>query len=773
MAWPAHPHLSDPADLTPAGLREVELALLDGQRVFAAMAATDDPAEAEVLKLIWLGRPVEFPVSQVRSLRRRSPLRPAAAAAAPRSPAAPDGPVDADVLLAVQVVFTDGGVLDGDTLGWVNRKAGGVYLYLRLEADRFQAIWLPRPGLRSIHLQRHAPAGAPAGVPPAPATTLPALLASMQTLARQSAVSLPEALFELGLVDAVALYAMQQGTSAHLRSQIDARLAGEWPAGALDHARARAVRTAEVDAETFEIDPSVLARLPWGQAARLHVLPLGLAEGRLVAASASPLNPDLAAQLGMLAGGPVVLVWAARDALERRLSGPPPGLAPATAADPAGAELQLLLDSARQEIGAHGTFVHSYAVDERSSIVQLVKRIITDAHAQKASDIHIETDPAEGLSRVRLRKDGELEEYLRVPADLRAALVSRLKVMSKLDISERRRPQDGKINFADFSALKLELRVAILPTHDGLEDVVLRLLASSKPTPLAQLGLSARDEEIVNRLAQRPYGLILACGPTGSGKTTTLHSLLAEINTESRKIWTAEDPIEITQPGLRQLQVNPKIGLSFAQAMRAFLRADPDVIMIGEVRDEETARIAIEASLTGHLVLSTLHTNNAAESVVRLLDLGMDPMNFGDSLIAIIAQRLVRALCRDCRRAVPLPPERFGVLVQQYVDGTGLTREQGQARLLEAGGWTSVAEACVHEAVGCPHCHGKGHKGRMGIYEVLQGTPEIKHSIQARASSGTIFDQAVAGGMRSLRQDALEKVCAGAIDLKQAAGIYS
>ena len=250
-----------------------------------------------------------------------------------------------------------------------------------------------------------------------------------------------------------------------------------------------------------------------------------------------------------------------------------------------------------------------------------------------------------------------------LPVDLRAALVSRIKVMSKLDSSERRRPQDGKINFADFSDIKLELRVAILPTHDNLEDVVMRLLASSKPIPLAQLGFSTRDAEIVSRLAQRPYGMILACGPTGSGKTTTLHSMLAEINTENRKIWTAEDPIEITQPGLRQLQVNPKIGVTFASAMRAFLRADPDMIMIGEIRDEETAHIAVEASLTGHLVLSTLHTNNAAESIVRLLDLGMDPMNFSDSLVGIVAQRLVRALCSHCKVREPLSQSEFEALI--------------------------------------------------------------------------------------------------------------
>jgi type II secretory ATPase GspE/PulE/Tfp pilus assembly ATPase PilB-like protein len=267
--------------------------------------------------------------------------------------------------------------------------------------------------------------------------------------------------------------------------------------------------------------------------------------------------------------------------------------------------------------------------------------------------------------------------------------------------------------------------------------------------------------------------MILACGPTGSGKTTTLHSLLSEINTESRKIWTAEDPIEITQPGLRQLQVNPKIGVTFASAMRAFLRADPDVIMIGEIRDEETARIAVEASLTGHLVLSTLHTNNASESIVRLLDLGMDPMNFADSLIGIVAQRLVRALCKHCRQAQPLAAGEFERFVYDYVDGTELTPDDARKRLLAAAQATTEYEVKLYHSVGCEMCVGKGYKGRMGIYETLENGPELKQLIQKRCATSLIFNQAIASGTRSLKQDALEKTFAGAIDIVQAMTVYS
>jgi type II secretory ATPase GspE/PulE/Tfp pilus assembly ATPase PilB-like protein len=774
MPWPTAPTLKS-TETPPAGGRVVvELQLLDGERIHGDIADTDDPAELQQVQLRWHGQPVGFPASAVRLLRRRPMLRRAEA------PAAPPGASEvseAGTLLSVHVEFIDGQTLVGETLGFVNRRAGGGYLFLRVDGQQFQAVWLPRPALRNIHLQRPEPAPLPAAtVPWVPATRLPELLERLELAHSMPVLQMTQALFELGLIDAVTLHTLDQGTAVQLRSYIDARVgSGSWSDGSLEHARARAVRTPEVDAAVFEIDPQVLGSLPWSAAMRLRVVPLGLADGRLYIASDQPLNHDLAGQLGVLAGRPVSLVWSSKEQIDRRLSQAAPGR-PAHDGDTehaqsADAEIQQLINSAKSEIRAQGTFVQSYAVDEHSSIVQLVKRIISDAHAQKASDIHIETNPDEGLSRVRLRKDGELEEYLQVPPDLRAALVSRIKVMSKLDISERRRPQDGKINFADFSKIKLELRVAILPTHDGLEDVVLRLLASSRPIPLAQLGFSAQDEARVKHMAERPYGLILACGPTGSGKTTTLHSLLSEINTENRKIWTAEDPIEITQPGLRQLQVNPKIGLSFASAMRAFLRADPDVIMIGEIRDQETSGIAVEASLTGHLVLSTLHTNSAAESVVRLLDLGMDPMNFADSLIGIVAQRLVRALCKTCRERVPLMPDEFERLVADYAEGTPVTLEEARQRLLQAGGWASADDAGLHHGLGCPSCHGKGYKGRMGIYEVLQNSADLRQHIQARAMTRLIFDAAVSGGMRSLKQDALEKACAGMIDLKQARAV--
>ena len=556
----------------------------------------------------------------------------------------------------------------------------------------------------------------------------------------------------------------------------------------LEHARAHMLNVPEIDAASFEIEPQALARLWWNDAAKYGVLPLGMASGVLYVASPTPLRHGLDEELRVIADCVVSLVWAGKSDIDRRLArehhitaavddasgngrahGPHSPQATAT-------DVHALVEAALKELKVWGVQEQVDAAIESSGVIKLVNQMVVDAYEQKASDIHIETNQGDDVSRVRFRKDGDLEDYLTLPSSLRAAVVSRIKIMARLDISERRRPQDGKINFNDYIDIKLELRVAVLPTHDNMEDVVLRLLASSHPMPLQQLGFCARDAAIVQRLTQRPFGLILACGPTGSGKTTTLHSLLAHINTDSRKIWTAEDPIEITQKGLRQLQVNPKIGVTFASAMRAFLRADPDVIMIGEVRDGETAGVCIEASLTGHLVLSTLHTNSAAESVIRLLDLGMDAMNFGDSLIGIVAQRLVRSLCQHCSIPQRLSHDEYALLVKEYIHGTGLSAEEGHSRLLAAASMatgTPESGISMRHAVGCKLCGGRGYKGRMGIYEILENDGDMKRKIQTRAPTSEIFAEASKAGMRTLRQDAIEKVVAGQIDLKQARTVYA
>jgi len=394
--------------------------------------------------------------------------------------------------------------------------------------------------------------------------------------------------------------------------------------------------------------------------------------------------------------------------------------------------------------------------DEDSAIVQLVNKIILDAYARNASDIHVEPYPGKKNTEIRFRTDGVCQLYQTVPYSYRAAIVSRLKIMSDLDIAERRKPQDGKIKFRKYGGKNIELRVATIPTAGGLEDVVLRILHSGDPLPLNKIGLSKQNYENFTSLVIQPYGLIFVCGPTGSGKTTTLHSALAYINKPEIKIWTAEDPVEITQAGLRQVQTHHKIGFDFAAAMRSFLRADPDVIMVGEMRDKETTHVGIEASLTGHLVFSTLHTNSAPESITRLLDMGMDPFNFADAILGIMAQRLIRTLCKKCKKEYHPSKEEYDELV----------REHGPKEF-EKLDITYSNELTLCKPAGCSHCNNTGYQGRMGIHELLVGTDEMKRLIQGKAQMNDIRTQAITDGMTTLKQDGIEKIFAGHTDLLQ------
>jgi type II secretory ATPase GspE/PulE/Tfp pilus assembly ATPase PilB-like protein len=397
--------------------------------------------------------------------------------------------------------------------------------------------------------------------------------------------------------------------------------------------------------------------------------------------------------------------------------------------------------------------------------------MILEAHGQGVSDIHIECPAGRDKVRIRFRKDGQLRAYLELPHTYRNAIVARIKIMCDLDISERRKPQDGKINFAKFvQGMRIELRVATIPTLGNREDVVLRLLTSSKPIPLEKLGLSAANLERLQTAIRRPYGMILCVGPTGSGKTTTLHSALGHINTPERKIWTAEDPIEITQAGLRQVQVNPRIDWTFAKALRAFLRADPDVIMVGEVRDKDTAQVAVEASLTGHLVLSTLHTNSAPETATRLIDMGLDPFNFADALLCVLAQRLVRRLCTHCRVASVAGEEQEGELLHDYMFSlAGVDKAPAADEVLA--GWRrqhgTEGRLQLYRPVGCEHCDNTGYRGRGAIHEMMTITRSLRHLIQTGARAEEIQRHALGEGMRTLRQDGIEKVLAGMTTIEE------
>ncbi len=395
-------------------------------------------------------------------------------------------------------------------------------------------------------------------------------------------------------------------------------------------------------------------------------------------------------------------------------------------------------------------------IDETDSgIVRLANQVIIDAYNKGASDIHVEPYGKQSPTVIRFRIDGDCQKYIEIPPAHRNALVQRLKIMAKLDISEKRKPQDGKIRFKGPMG-NVELRVATIPTSGGNEDVVMRILAASKPLPLERMGFSERNIREFKAILSKPYGICLVVGPTGSGKTTTLHSGLGYINTVDMKIWTAEDPVEITQAGLRQVQVHPKIDFTFAVAMRSFLRADPDVIMVGEMRDHETAATGIEASLTGHLVLSTLHTNSAPETITRLLDMEIDPFNFADALLGIMAQRLVRTLCKDCKEAYKPSQEEFAELMEEY----GL-------EWWDKLGVKYTPDFTLYRPKGCAKCINSGYKGRMGIHELLVATDEIKRMIQKRDPIEKMRKQAIQEGMRTLLQDGIEKVVAGHTDFKQ------
>lgn len=397
--------------------------------------------------------------------------------------------------------------------------------------------------------------------------------------------------------------------------------------------------------------------------------------------------------------------------------------------------------------------------ENESVVIRLVDQILRDALERGATDIHIEPYGKEKQTIIRFRVDGSMSVYQEIPPTMRRALLSRIKIMADLDISERRKPQDGKIVFRS-GETRLELRVATLPTVGGDEDVVLRLLASSKPIPLETMGFSSRNLEVFRKLVSKPYGIFLCVGPTGSGKTTTLHSALASINTPDRKIWTAEDPVEITQEGLRQLQVHQKIGLDFASAMRSFLRADPDVIMVGEMRDPETAKIGIQASLTGHLVFTTLHTNSAPETVTRLLDMDVDALNFADSLLGILAQRLVKTLCRHCRRLEKPTDEELEEMLSLYGKEFAVTDQLLDRPNLQIG-----------RPVGCAQCGGTGFKGRIAVHELLEGSEEVRRLIRAGRPAEEIRQLAQREGMRSLMQDGIAKVLQGKTNLKQVVAV--
>ncbi|MCF6218303.1 MAG: Flp pilus assembly complex ATPase component TadA [Gammaproteobacteria bacterium] len=515
-----------------------------------------------------------------------------------------------------------------------------------------------------------------------------------------------------------------------------------------------------VNLAEYQIPPDVIERLGEGVVRELEVIPISMFEGRLVVAMENPMDREAIEVIRFNCNVTVEAVMADVAGIRKAID-----FYYSAAAGSEFSDLEIEDDGLDDDL-------HSQELEQNVSdnlVVKMVNKIVIDAHAQGVSDIHIEPYPGKNKTIIRFRKDGTMLEYVQLPSQYKNALVARIKVMALLDISEKRHPQDGKIDFKKFGPLNIELRVATVPTAAGLEDVVMRILAAGEPIPLDKLGVSDHNLVRLKKLISKPYGMIFVCGPTGSGKTTTLHSILGHINVPERKIWTAEDPVEITQVGLRQVQINPKGGLTFADAMRAFLRADPDVIMVGEMRDKETTGMGIEASLTGHLVFSTLHTNSAPESIVRLLDMGMDPFNFSDALLGVLAQRLAKRLCSECKQAYHPDESELRNLLDEYCsDMPAEGDEAPQQKVLAE--WKNLFldeddKFTLYKAQGCDHCSDTGYAGRLGLHELLVSSDDIKRAIIGKMPIVDLTRLAMTEGLRTLLQDGIEKVLQGSTDI--------
>ena len=521
-----------------------------------------------------------------------------------------------------------------------------------------------------------------------------------------------------------------------------------------------------INIKNFQILPETIQLVPEELIFKHKIMPLCSFDNKLAIALENPLNFDALEDLRFHTGKFIEPVMATEKDIENAIQ---------MYYSSASNALDSIYDEAEEPEADFDDTQLSRDEEQVADniVVKLINKIILDAHRQGVSDIHIEPAPGKEKVMVRFRKDGTLIKYHEFPAQYRLAIISRIKIMAKLDISEKRKPQDGKIQFRQYSSTNIELRVATLPTTGDTEDIVMRLLASNKPVPIDKLGLSSKNYDDLLTAIANPYGLFLVCGPTGSGKTTTLHSVLGQLNTTKKKIWTAEDPVEITQRGLRQVQVNPKIGLDFSSAMRAFLRADPDIIMVGEMRDQETSSMAIEASLTGHMVLSTLHTNSAVESITRLLDMGMDPFNFADALLGILSQRLAKSLCPDCKTAYTPNDDELRHLASEYqatrldncddqAQKDSLINQQINEWLLNYGNKDKAIR--LYSAQGCGSCNNTGYLGRIGLHELLIATDGIKHRIISHKNNAEIKELALEQGMKTIKQDGIDKILQGLTD---------
>ncbi len=813
FAWPTPPFASYPAPAPQTDPLPCEIVGLNDRQMTGRLTFfVPDEAVAHVqIPPARTTLPLRF--DQFRTLALTEPL-------APRSPA-PQDPhsdmLDQRIRSDFRIEWAGGGELRGQTIGHVETELG-LFLFPPVdETGSVRRLFVPRAAYASHEvgarigelLVQHARA-TPAQVEQAvdaqkslrsqkigeillmrQVVTPAQLFEAIDRQAKMPMVRIGDALISLGMITQAQLdeaLGQQNNDRSTPLGELLVRM-GVVSRADLQVALSRKMGYPLVDIDAFPAEGDALRKVPFAAASRLRLMPLLIRDGRLIVALDDPARRRAAVEEAeFIAQMKVVPVLAQSRRLEdvlhaayEKIGGLQSGRFPeAEALQPI--EFQLtgtadLVESLERENSAGTLALEEEAQIEQSdnSLVRLINTMIAEAHKDGVSDIHVESYPGREKIRIRFRKDGLLRTYLELPASYRNAMIARIKIMCDLDISEKRKPQDGKINFAKFVAQhRIELRVATIPTTAGLEDVVMRILASAKPIPLPRIGLSDRNLAELQRVVERPYGMVLCVGPTGSGKTTTLHSALSHINVPERKIWTAEDPVEITQPGLRQVQVNPRIDWTFAKALRAFLRADPDVIMVGEIRDHETAQTAVEASLTGHLVLSTLHTNSAPETVTRLLDMGMDPFNFADSLLAVLAQRLVRRLCGECRTSRPASDEEVEELLTDYL---GSFDEAAAAALRDETrrGWVErhgrEGRLQLFHAPGCTHCGGSGFRGRAGVHELMVVSRALRRLIQTGARAEALQETALREGMRTLRQDGIEKVWAGVTSIDEVRAI--
>ena len=524
-----------------------------------------------------------------------------------------------------------------------------------------------------------------------------------------------------------------------------------------------------VDLEHMSVATAVLQAVPGSVARMYNIMPVAADAHAVTLAVSSLVTPETGDEIRFVLSKDIQFAVAAPQAIANAIS---------RSYGSEDESMKDMLSSLESELEGAGDLLESGArADDIASVeaaansrpvVRFVNLVLYQAVQDRASDIHFE--PFEDEFKIRYRVDGALYEMAPPPRHLALPVTSRLKVISGLNIAERRVPQDGRIQLP-VAGRMIDFRVSTLPTQFG-ESVVLRVLDRSVVSlDLENIGMPDDVYQYFGEDIDKPNGIVVVTGPTGSGKTTTLHSAVSYINTPERKIWTAVDPVEITQEGLRQVQVNPKIGLTFASALRSFLRADPDVIMIGEMRDKETAHIGVESSLTGHLVFSTLHTNSAAESIARLLEIGLDPFNFSDSLLAVLAQRLVRRVCPSCGVTAEATQTELDVMLYEYLHSARDVSESSRATLLAS--WRQQygdAQGRIHlrhRGPGCPACNQRGYKGRMGIHELLVSDDAIRVHIRQRSSALEILQTSLKGGMRTLRQDGIDKVLQGHTDVKE------